>query len=131
MRKSSRIFLWKKAPFLRLLIPVITGIILQFYFKIPINVTIVSAIILVSTFILFAFLPEAIHFRFRIIQGILISLFLIVFGSLVTWHKDARNQPNYYENYIDSGSFIVATINEPPVEKAKSFKALASVELVA
>ncbi len=130
MRKSSRIFLWKKAPFLRLLIPVITGIILQFYFKIPINVTIVSAIILLSTFILFAFLPEAIHFRFKIIQGILISLFLIAFGSLVTWHKDTRNQPNYYENYIDSGSFIVATINEPPVEKAKSFKALASVEVV-
>lgn len=130
MRKSYYIFIWKKAPFLRLLIPVIFGIILQFYFKIPINIVTISAIILLSTFILFAFLPEAIRFRFKAIQGILISLFLISFGSLITWQKDVRNQSNWYGNYVDSGSFIVATINEPPIEKAKSFKALASVETV-
>jgi competence protein ComEC len=130
MRKSYHIFIWKKAPFLRLLIPVIVGIIFQFYFKIPINIITVSAIILLSTLILFTFLSEAIRFRFKVIQGILISLFIISFGSLLTWQKDARNQSGWYGNYIDSGSFIVATINEPPVEKAKTFKALASVETV-
>jgi competence protein ComEC len=130
MRKSYHIFIWKKAPFLRLLIPVIVGIIFQFYFKIPINIITVSAIILLLTLILFAFLPEAIRFRFKVIQGILISLFIISFGSLITWQKDVRNHSGWYGNYIDSGSFIVATINEPPVEKAKSFKALASVETV-
>jgi competence protein ComEC len=127
MRKSFHIFIWKKAPFLRLLIPVICGILFQFYFKIPINIITVSAIILLPIFILFTFLPEAIHFRFKMIQGILISLFLILFGSLITWQKDVRNQPKWYGNFGDSGGFMVATINEPPVEKAKSFKALASV----
>ena len=130
MRKSFHIFIWKKAPFLRLLIPVICGILFQFYFKIPINIIAVSAIILLPIFILFTFLPEAIRFRFKMIQGILISLFLILFGSLITWQKDVRNQPKWYGNFIDSGGFMVARINEPPVEKAKSFKALASVETV-
>jgi competence protein ComEC len=96
MRKSYQIFIWKEAPFLRLLVPVISGIILQFHFKMPINAIIVSAIILLSTFILFTFLPEAIRFRFKVIQGILISLFLISFGSLITWQKNVKNQPNWY-----------------------------------
>jgi competence protein ComEC len=130
MRKSYQIFIWKKAPFLRLLIPLIAGIILQFYLKMPIKIITASSIILLSVFILFSFLPEAIRFRFKMIQGIVISLFLMAFGSLVTWKKDIRNQSAWYGNYTDSGSFIVATIKEPPVEKPKSYKALATVEVV-
>ncbi|MDE3182704.1 MAG: ComEC/Rec2 family competence protein [Bacteroidota bacterium] len=130
MRNSYHIFIWKKAPFLRLLILVVFGILFQFYFTIPINIITVSAIFLFLAFCIFSFLPEAIRFRFKVVQGILISLFLISFGSLITWQKDVRNQSGWYGNYIDSGSFLVAMINEPPVEKAKSFKALASVEIV-
>lgn len=130
MRKSYQIFIWKKAPFLRLLVPVICGIILQFYLKIPVAVVSVSLIILMLAWVVFTFLPEAIRFRFAAVQGMVISLFLISLGSLITWQKDVRNQAGWYGNYVDSGSVIIATINEPPVEKAKSFKALVSVETV-
>jgi competence protein ComEC len=130
MRKSNLIFIWKKAPFLRLVIPVICGIILQFYGKIEIENLLTSAIILCLCFIGFIFLPEAKRFRFRAIQGIFITLFLLVFGCLITWQKDVRNQSNWYGNYNKAGSFIVAKIDEPPIEKAKSYKALASVESI-
>ncbi|HUZ57675.1 MAG TPA: ComEC/Rec2 family competence protein [Hanamia sp.] len=73
-------------------------------------------------------MPEAIRYRFRSLQGIFIFIFLIIFGLFITWQKDARNHKNWYgQNYNDS-SFLIATINEPPVEKAKSYKALAAVE---
>ncbi|MEO8721124.1 MAG: ComEC/Rec2 family competence protein [Ginsengibacter sp.] len=130
MRKTHHIFIWKKAPFLRLLLPVIVGIILQFYFKIQIVSILVLAVLSVVAFLLSVFLSEAIRFRYKIIQGILISLLLVAFGALITWQKDIRNQSSWYGKHTDSGSYLIATIDEPPVEKAKSLKALASVELV-
>jgi competence protein ComEC len=129
-RKSYFIFIWKKAPFLRLLIPVIIGIIFQFYSKTGITIITSVTVFFLTTFFLFSFLPDAVRFRFRLIQGIIISLFLIAFGSLITWQKDARNGTGWYGKYVDPQSFVVATIDEPPVEKAKSFKAIASAETV-
>jgi competence protein ComEC len=128
MRKSYHIFIWKKAPFLRLLIPVTLGIIFQFYFKTGITIITLFAVISFTAFVIFSFLPEAMRFRLQAIQGITISLFLIAFGSLITWQKDARNHANWYGRYDQHQSFIVATIDEPPVEKAKSFKAAAIAE---
>ena len=50
---------------------------------------------------------------------------------LLTWHKDIRNEKNWYGHYLDSSSYIIATIKEPCVEKAKSYKALATVNFIA
>jgi competence protein ComEC len=130
MRKSYDIFIWKQAPFLRLLIPVMLGIILQFYFQIAISLISSFAAVFLIAFFIFSFLPEVIRFRSRLIQGMIISLFLIAFGCLITWQKDARNHDNWYGKYYQPENFIVATIDEPPVEKAKSFKAVAVAETV-
>ncbi len=130
MRKSYHIFIWKKAPFLRLLIPVIFGIIFQFYAKTGITIITSFTVFFLATFFLFSFLPEVIRFRFRLIQGIILFLFLSAFGSLMTWQKDARNHDNWYGKYLQPQSFIIATIDEPPVEKPKSFKAVAVAETV-
>jgi len=130
MAISNRIFIWKKAPFLRLLIPVISGILLQFYFKIGISLPLASGTILFASYIIFSFLPELIRFRYRPIQGFLISLFLISFGSIITWQKDVRNHADWYGKYYEPESVIIARIDEPPVEKAKSFKAIAVAESV-
>ena len=130
MRKSYHIFIWKKAPFLRLLIPVLLGILIQFYSKTEIAVICFFAVIFFIAYIIFSFLPEAIRFRFRLVQGLIIFLFLTTFGSLITWQKDARNHTNWYGKYDQQQSFIVATIDEPPAAKAKTFKAVAVAESV-
>jgi competence protein ComEC len=130
MRKSYHIFIWKKAPFLRLLIPVLFGIIIQFYSKTEIAFICFFAVIFFIAYIIFSFLPEAIRFRFRLIQGLIIFLFLTTFGSLITWQKDARNHTNWYGKYGQQQSFIVATIDEPPAEKPKTFKAIAVADTV-
>lgn len=124
------IFIWKRSPFFRLLIPVICGIILQFYCEIEIGIICWFTAISMVLFGLFSFLPEVYRFRFRAAQGIIISLFLVAFGSLITWQKDVRNHRDWYGNFIVSKSYIVATIKEPPVEKAKSYKALVTVETI-
>jgi competence protein ComEC len=128
MGRSYQIFIWKKAPFLRLLVPLIVGILLEYYFNIKIRTIIYSGIISLILLFAFAFLTESKRFALRWIHGIMISLFLVLFGSFISWQKDIRNHKNWYGNFYRDSSFIVVRIVEPPVEKAKSFKTVAAVE---
>lgn len=130
MKKSYQIFAWKKAPFLRLLIPLIVGMVLQFYAGIKIEIIICTLVIAFLLFFAFSLLHESLRFRFRVIQGINITLLLIAIGSLLFWQKDVRHHPDWYGKYIDSSDFIIGTINEPPVEKEKSIKAIVAAERI-
>ena len=130
MAKTYSIYIWKKAPLLRLLLPLIVGIILQFYFTFSITYILICGVILSIAFMLFSFLPVVKRYKLRALQGIIISVFLIVFGLFITWQKDVRNHKNWYGKNNDSGSYVIATLLEPPVEKEKSYKAIATVESI-
>lgn len=130
MSKAYRIYIWKNAPFVRLVLALIVGIIFEFYFKFSFWLILAVATISLSAFIFFSFLPEAFRFKFRALQGIIISLFLIILGLFIAWQKDIRNQKNWYGQNLTDSSFLIVTLNEPPVEKAKSYKALAKIESV-
>jgi competence protein ComEC len=130
MSKTYKIYLWKKAPFLRLLLPVIAGIILQFYLEVPLKFIIIVSAALVLFYLLFIILPLAYRFKYRAASGIIISLFLINAGFFLTWQKNIRNHNDWYGNRYDKGSYVIATINEPLVEKNKSYKAIATIDAV-
>ncbi len=130
MTKTYKIYFWKTAPFLRLLLPVIAGIMLQYYFLFSLNEISISAISLLSLFILFTLLPLAYRFKLISLQGIVITLFMITTGALITWHHNVRNNNLWYGKYYDTASYVLAVVNEPPVEKAKSIKATASVAAI-
>ena len=127
MAKSYKIFIWKKAPFLRLLLPVIAGIIAGYYLQVNIKIILITAIVLFSAYCLFNLLPLAYRFKLQAINGIIITAFIINAGIFLTWNKDARHHAEWYGNRYDSSSYIVATISEPPVEKNKSYKVIATV----
>lgn len=128
MAKSYHIFLWKKAPFLRLLVPVIAGIVIEYYFKVKIPAIIVIGLLSIISLFAFSFLREAARYSFRRLQGIMIFVFLIAFGAFITWQKNIRNHQNWYGKTCDDSTFLVVRLIEPPIEKEKSYKALASVE---
>ncbi|MEO7121433.1 MAG: ComEC/Rec2 family competence protein [Ginsengibacter sp.] len=130
MSKTYKIYLWKKATFLRLLLPVIAGILLEFYFPIPLKSIAIAGAILALFYFLFTILPLAYRFKYHPLAGIIISLFLVNAGAFVTWQKDIRNHNDWYGNRYDESSYVIATINEPPIEKNKSYKALATVDAV-
>ncbi|MDP4285355.1 MAG: ComEC/Rec2 family competence protein [Bacteroidota bacterium] len=130
MAKAYQIYIWKKAPFIRLALALIAGIILEFYLKFSLSPIISAGLTSLFAFILFSILPEAYKYKFRPLQGIIISCILIVLGLFITWQKDIRNHDYWYGNYYSDSSFVVARIDEPPVEKEKSYKALASVESI-
>jgi competence protein ComEC len=127
MAKAYKIYIWKKAPFIRLLLPLIAGIIFEFYFKFPILIISIVFSALVLAYIIFRILPLAYRFKLQSFLGIIVTLFMIDTGLFVTWHKDIRNQAYWYGEHYDSTSFIIATVREPPIEKNKSYKAIATV----
>ncbi len=128
MSNQSDIPIWKTAPFLRLLPPLIAGILLQWYWQIALLPIIISIVCFTISFLLCSLLPVALRFKLSTFRGLLLNLILISFGALVTWQKDIRHQGNWYGNYYNDSSYIIATINEPVVARAKSYKAEAMVE---
>jgi competence protein ComEC len=130
MPYQNKISVWKTAPFIRLLIPLIAGIVLQWYVQFPLSVIVLCSISFTAAFILFRFLPFALKFKMQTLQGSILSLMLGSFGLFVTWQKDIRHDANWFGNYYNNGDYLIVRIDEPPIEKAKSNKADSYVEAV-
>ena len=122
--------IWKNAPFLRLLLPLITGILLQWYIQFDLQQILLAGICFVVAFFAFQLLPLVLRFKLQIFQGFLINLILIVFGLFITYQKDIRHQQNWFGDIYHDSDYIIATINEPLLQKNKSYKAEALVENV-
>ncbi len=120
--------IWKKAPFTRLLLPLITGIILQWYLQIPVQFIATAFISFGIAFLSFLLLPIALRFKIQPLQGLIIQLLFIALGAWLTWQKDVRHSNNWYGNYYKEGSYLVVRIEEPLIEKNKSYKADGYVE---
>jgi competence protein ComEC len=126
--RSLWIPVWKKAPFLRLLIPVIIGILLQWYIQFDWEQILLAAVCFAIAFTAFQLLPLVLRFKFQTLQGFLINLLLIVLGLFITYQKDIRHRENWFGNIYHDSDYIIATINEPLLEKNKSYKAEAVVD---
>jgi competence protein ComEC len=130
MAKSYNIPLWKSSPFVRLLLPIVLGIILQWYIKIPLLInTIILSILLLSLF-LFNFLSIEKRFKYQWIQGLFINGIVVCLGIFLCWQKDIRNNKNWFGKYYNDSSALVVKISEPPIVKEKSIKADGIVEAI-
>ncbi len=116
------IAIWKKAPFLRLLLPVIIGILLQWYIQYYLLQILFAAVYFAIAFIAFQLLPLTIRFKFQPLQGFLINIILVTLGLFITYQKDIRHEQNWFGNIYHDSDYIIATINEPLLEKINHIK---------
>ena len=130
MSPTYGIPVWKKAPVLRLLLPFIAGILLQWQLQISLQVILVALISFSLALLLFFLLPVSLRFKFQPMQGFIIHLMLVGVGLLITWQKDTRHDKRWYGNQYQNGSLLLVRLDEPLVEKNRSFKAEAIVEAV-
>ena len=130
MSRPITIPIWKKAPFIRLLLPLIAGIVLQWYLQFTLPVIVTALISFSIAFLLFLLLPIALRFKLQYLQGVIIQLLFVALGALLTRQQDIRHNKNWYGNYYRDGSYLVVRIDEPLVEKNKSFKADGYVESI-
>ncbi len=130
MAKSYNIPLWKSSPFVRLILPLIVGIIFQWYLQIPFYVNVVCMIVLVAFIVGFNFLPIDKHYQYQWVQGFFINAIIFCLGIFLCWQKDIRNDVNWFGKYYNDSCVLVVKINEPPIVKAKSVKADCIVEAI-
>ncbi len=128
--RSFWIPIWKKAPFLRVLIPICIGILLQWYNQFDLQKILFTAVCFAIAFIAFQLLPLVLRFKLQQVQGFILNLSLIVLGSFVTYQKDIRHNHSWFGNVYHDSDYIVATIDEPLIEKNKSYKAEVVVDNV-
>jgi competence protein ComEC len=125
--QATAVAIWKRAPFIRLIVPLTTGIIMQWHLQFPVFYLIVffiSALVLSGFTLLKQNFPG---FRFILINSTAISLLLFFFGALLVWRQDVRHQSNWIGHHYQDSSFVLVTLSEPLIEKTKSYKAEATV----
>jgi competence protein ComEC len=129
MATRGALFL-KKAPFIKLLLGLITGILLQWHLQLSFPFLWILFIISLLILLSFFSIPIFKRFRYIFISGLISTVLFASFGAILTWNKDTRNDKNWVGNFYAEKDAIVATLDEPLVEKTKSFKANARLQSI-
>lgn len=90
-------------------------------------------IILFSSFItvlIFFFVSFFNRYRLSFIAGIAVSILFISIGALLVFYKDIRNNKNWQGNFYHERNAVIVTLDEPLVEKTRSFKASAVINCI-
>ena len=124
------IHVWKKAPFIRFLLPLIAGIVLQWNLQIPPGILWIVLVISSITTITFFLIPFFERYKLSALSGLAVTLLFIALGGLLSWYKNIQHDKNWFgKKYKYENAFII-TLIENPVEKTKSYKANASVNYI-
>jgi competence protein ComEC len=116
---------WKESPFLRLLPPFITGIVLQWYMQF--HAVWCWSVITATSAALVALHYTAIHLRYRLrsVTGILLNLLIIACGSVVTWYHHPAHVPDALITRYNNAQMVKAVLQEPLSQKKNSHKTTA------
>ena len=119
---------WKTVPFLRLFLPLISGLLLEYY--VPFRAVLLMQAFLFSFIILIFFncIPFEIKFRAQWVCGIAIQVIFISMGSIVMHlHLDKPLiESEYYQNGMKN--YLIIHVMTDPVQKRSSYKCLARIE---
>jgi competence protein ComEC len=124
---ATRLPFWSSLPMLRLLLPFISGILVQWYLHFSIAWLWQCGI--VFSVLLFAFLLMPVHKKFQWLplSGILLQALFLIAGGLLVYAHDIRNDEAWIGHFPEA-TLVQLKLEEPLSEKPNSYKALASVQ---
>ena len=120
--------LWHKAPFLRLLLSLTVGIILQWYVPLSLFVLLCFFSITLAFVSIYSFTGIKQRFQLGVINGVFIYLLFVSIGGLLVWTNSIQNDKAWLGHHYKADDFVTVTLDEPLVEKTNSYKALAHIE---
>jgi competence protein ComEC len=126
---ATKAYLWHYAPFLRLLIPLAAGIILEWYFPLPLSILLITTSLIAAVIGIYFLLPDKRKFQLSIFNGLFINSLLFVLGACLVWKNDIRHEEAWIGQYSQN-DYLIVRLLEPLVEKQNSYKALADVQFV-
>ena len=121
---------WKRAPFIRLLIPMMIGIVVEWDLQInPITFWILLVICFIIAISFFT-IPLFERYKRSSINGLTFSVMFFAIGALLSWYENILHDNDWFGNRYQAGDALVVTLKEAAVEKTRSYKANASVDLI-
>lgn len=119
---------WDELPVVRILLPFIIGILLGIRFNLPATGTLLMlAGLWLVILMLFNWKKWKSDFVYQWVYGFLL-FFLILFISFErTNQKKDINHPRHFAHFLTDTSYVMLRLNEPLIEKFRSFKAEVSV----
>jgi competence protein ComEC len=127
---------WDILPALRLLLPFSMGIVAatytpQFWINahLPLSYKALSLLSIATLFLVFwaNYRPLAHSLRYATGVGIISTLLLFAFGYANTVAHTDLLQPDHFGHIVTDSSYVLLRLEEPPIEREKSYKATASV----
>ena len=121
---------FKQTPFIRLLVPLSAGMLLQQQLHIGYGIilmVITAALLLAITF---EWMPLFQKFRYSSIKGIVWQFLFAGVGMMLFTVKDIRFNSNWLGHHYSSNIMIIAKLKEAPVQKENSYRAEAAVEYI-
>jgi competence protein ComEC len=121
---------WKQTPFLRILLPLIAGILFQFHLQLsPGCIWLIAGLGIATLLLSKTFTLPKLYFL-RWIAGIGFNLLFFGLGAILLNFKNIENDPGWINHHYEATNAVIVTIQEPLVEKPKSYKALAVIESI-
>ena len=119
------VYIWNRAPFIRLLACFMAGIISQY--AVGFDLFLIRGGICISFFLLviYSFLSTNIKFRFATSSGVCLQFLVFCTGLMVLCKKDQLTDSR--QNPEHEPAFSLISLEEPLEEKSNSYKALASL----
>lgn len=125
--RPYQIPVWKKAPFLRIIIPWIAGILFQYFFHFCKEYILFLSILFFSGFIGFDFLPIHLRYTYLFCQSVFLMATIFCVALWVTCNQDTRNRPTHFTHNYQRGDKLLIMVEEPLIEKDKTYKAECSI----
>ncbi|MCU0375445.1 MAG: ComEC family competence protein, partial [Chitinophagaceae bacterium] len=122
--QALRVPFWVGAPVIRILLPFAAGIVLGWYLQVPVWVWVAAGITVLSAWLLtyrFAYQSPAAF-------GMANNLLWVALGAALQLVQNPANSPHYIWKKYEPGRPMLATLEEEPVPKRKSYKAIAQVK---
>ncbi len=128
--RSYGIYYLKTVPFIRLLVPFVTGILISYYVALPYLSIILLTGLGISLLCLFSFLSAGLRYRFRWAKGLALACLLFSAGACLCYFQDLKHDQEWVGYHTGKKNTVLVTLEESPIEKPNSYKALARVELM-
>jgi competence protein ComEC len=124
----AAVSIWRRYPFLRILIAFTTGIVLQYHGQFSLLLLLVAAGVLLLCCLIFLLMPMRLWMRPW--QSLCLQLLLVMAGACTIYTRDIRHQQEWIGQYTDSVSLLAIQIDQPLSEKKASWKTNASVRFI-